>query len=108
MIDIIRHGSRSKRRYVLGLRGWTGYDKNELMEGKYRPAFQGRNKYGGENRYEHSEEYYKKKMPHMGNDFVLVPSSDENIKKIAEFNLKYSSTDSSKRLALKELKRLKR
>lgn len=72
-------------KYIEALKGWTGYDKSELLEGKYRPIFFGR-----------KVVYYKKRKIkpdwlHSERNKVRVPATKENLRKTALFNIKYGS-----------------
>ena len=100
----IRHG-----RYLQRLKGWTGYEKNELLDGKYRPVFISYNKYGGERKYALPISYFEKKHLHKDDSsYAYVKATPENIKKMALFNMKYSDAKGSKRLAERELSKIRR
>ena len=66
-------------KYMLALKGWKGYKKSELLDGKYRPVF-------GK-----IETYNSKKCSAGLESFVRVPATRENIRKQLIFNIRYGS-----------------
>lgn len=69
--------------YMDALKGWTGYSKEELIDGKYRPLFGDIKGYKSPNKKRN--EFTKEEK------YIRVPMTIENIQKQICFNIKYGA-----------------
>jgi len=78
--------------YMMALKGWKGYKKEELIEGKYRPVFGVPEIFKTR---ENAERYYFKKNGWLYDQskVVIVEANKTNLKKVIDFNEKYASYD---------------
>ncbi len=91
-------------KYIIGLKGWQGHNKSELLDGEYRPIFS-----STVSGYLVSKTEVRKRYKNI-KEYAVLRANKKDIVKMAKFNIKYGSNiyKETGRKVLKLLKQRKR